>query len=80
MEILFPFPIAYIERKQKKKKKKHVKLIYIPSAEISSFIKICGLWFVNISYFPSRRIDACFSSNIFFRNNSLHTINVVAMS
>lgn len=64
--------------------KKHVRLIYIPSAEILSFIKICGLWFVNISYSIYHRvvstIGAYFSSNILFTNSSLHTINDVAMS
>lgn len=66
------------------KKKKHVRLIYIPSAEILSFIKICGLWFVNISYSISHRvvstIGACFSSNISFTDSRLHTTNDVVMS
>lgn len=43
----------YIEWKRKKKR---LRLIYIPSAEISSFIKICGLWFVNISNSISYRV------------------------
>lgn len=36
--------------------KKKLRLIYIPSTEISSSIKICGLWFVNISNSISYRV------------------------
>lgn len=62
-----------------KNKKKHVRLIYIPSAEISSFIKICGLWFVNISCSISPyRLSARVFRVISFPNSSLHTINDVS--
>lgn len=53
---------TYIEWKRKKK---HVRLIYIPSTEILSFIKICGLWFVNISYSIYSIVSCRLSARIF---------------